>query len=214
MSRRVSLANQGYQPGRATSAAEHALQLSTFESAAYDCPASTYVEVGVLACQTSIWIVQALAYLRTLPATFIGVDMDRTAGGYWARKVVPHAEKPGTPTVDFRNCVSWEAASNVPDRSVAWCFIDACHCCACVRKDIQAWAPKIAKKGYLLFHDTGLHWNLGAMHPHPKIGPNLGVLRAIMDSQDDLAPFSVHGIIHGDPPGNDSGMMAFKRFST
>lgn len=52
--------------------------------------------------------------------------------------------------------LSWDMASAVDDHSLDFAFIDADHMEATVRKDIEAWRPKIRPGGMLLGHDVHL----------------------------------------------------------
>jgi predicted O-methyltransferase YrrM len=49
--------------------------------------------------------------------------------------------------------VSWDAAINFPDESIDFVFIDADHSYESVKKDIDAWLPKIRKNGMISGHD-------------------------------------------------------------
>ncbi len=50
--------------------------------------------------------------------------------------------------------LSWEVASQIEDHSLDFAFIDADHIEPAVRKDIEAWKPKIKEGGMLLGHDV------------------------------------------------------------
>lgn len=50
---------------------------------------------------------------------------------------------------------SWEMASNFQNESVDFVFIDADHSYEAVKKDIEAWLPKIRKNGIISGHDYG-----------------------------------------------------------
>lgn len=52
--------------------------------------------------------------------------------------------------------LSWDMASEVEDASLDFAFIDADHIEPAVRKDIEAWRPKIRQGGMLLGHDVHL----------------------------------------------------------
>lgn len=49
--------------------------------------------------------------------------------------------------------ISWEMAAQVPDNSLDLVYIDCCHTYECVKKDLQAWAPKVKKGGIIAGHD-------------------------------------------------------------
>ena len=55
--------------------------------------------------------------------------------------------------VHVMQCDSAQAASNLPDGSVSFCFIDAAHDYASVMRDILAWVPKMKPGGMLAGHD-------------------------------------------------------------
>ena len=48
---------------------------------------------------------------------------------------------------------SHEAAALYPDHSLDFVFIDAAHDYGNVKKDIQAWAPKVKETGIIAGHD-------------------------------------------------------------
>jgi hypothetical protein len=48
---------------------------------------------------------------------------------------------------------SVEAASKIPDRSLYFCYIDACHSYQNVLEDIKAWLPKVQNNGFIGGHD-------------------------------------------------------------
>jgi len=45
-------------------------------------------------------------------------------------------------------------AAQVPDGSLAFCFIDAAHDYDSVKKDLVAWQPKLKAAGLLAGHDA------------------------------------------------------------
>jgi predicted O-methyltransferase YrrM len=51
--------------------------------------------------------------------------------------------------------MSYEAAANFEDDSLAFCFIDADHDESGITKDVPAWVPKIKPGGIIVFHDYG-----------------------------------------------------------
>lgn len=52
---------------------------------------------------------------------------------------------------------SAESAGQVADASLAFCYIDAAHDYDSVRKDIEAWTPKVMRGGVLAGHDADWH---------------------------------------------------------
>ena len=79
--------------------------------------------------------------------TYARHDME----GY-ARFVIGRACAYGERCTVFRRA-SVAAAKTVPDETLDFVFIDACHTEAAVRADIAAWTPKIKPSGYLTGHD-------------------------------------------------------------
>lgn len=53
--------------------------------------------------------------------------------------------------------LSWEMAENFEEESVDFVFIDADHEYDSVKKDIEAWLPKIRKGGVISGHDYAAH---------------------------------------------------------
>ena len=79
--------------------------------------------------------------------TYARYDMES-----YARHVMDRAVGYGE-RCKVRRLASVEAAKTVPDGSLDFVFIDACHTEAAVRADIAAWAPKVKPSGYLTGHD-------------------------------------------------------------
>jgi len=49
--------------------------------------------------------------------------------------------------------ITWEMAAQVPDGSLDMVYLDACHMEECVRKDLEAWLPKVKPMGIVAGHD-------------------------------------------------------------
>jgi len=49
--------------------------------------------------------------------------------------------------------ISWDMAVHVPDESLDCLYIDCCHEYVCVKKDLDAWMPKVKKGGLVCGHD-------------------------------------------------------------
>lgn len=64
-----------------------------------------------------------------------------------------HNMKPVKHIVTPVKAISWEAASQYQDNSLEFVFIDAAHDYQSVKKDLQAWYPKVAKGGTFAGHD-------------------------------------------------------------
>lgn len=51
--------------------------------------------------------------------------------------------------------MTWDMAGQVPDDSVDFLYLDACHWPECVQKDLAAWYVKVKKGGIVGGHDWG-----------------------------------------------------------
>jgi len=49
--------------------------------------------------------------------------------------------------------ISWDMAKEVTDGTLDMVYIDACHSYECVKKDLEAWTPKVKKGGIVAGHD-------------------------------------------------------------
>lgn len=49
--------------------------------------------------------------------------------------------------------ISWDMAAHVKDESLDMVYLDACHTYECVKKDLEAWVPKVKKGGIVAGHD-------------------------------------------------------------
>lgn len=63
--------------------------------------------------------------------------------------------------------LSVEMAKEVPDESLGFVYLDACHTYECVSADLEAWIPKLVKDGIMAGHDF--------------LAPEYGVKEAVMD---------------------------------
>jgi predicted O-methyltransferase YrrM len=85
-----------------------------------------------------IWKSDAEYEDRDMPA--IGEAVREKAKAHGDRAVILHAD-----TV--------EAAESVPDKSLDFVFVDAKHDLESVRRDLDAWQPKLKQHGYMMGHD-------------------------------------------------------------
>jgi hypothetical protein len=60
-------------------------------------------------------------------------------------------------------------------------FIDGCHCYNCVTDDFMLYSPKLAPKGFLLFHDTCSHKSWQDHHKQCKPDKMIETRRALKD---------------------------------
>lgn len=68
--------------------------------------------------------------------------------------------------------ISWNMAINIPDNSVDFISIDACHSYECVKKDLAAYWPKLKSGGVMTMHDY--------------LGPEYGVNQAVHEFSASL----------------------------
>jgi len=52
--------------------------------------------------------------------------------------------------------ISWEMADKIEDESLDFIFVDADHAYESVKKDLQAWVPKVKPDGMIMGHDINL----------------------------------------------------------
>ncbi|MFB5620661.1 MAG: class I SAM-dependent methyltransferase [Nitrosopumilus sp.] len=82
------------------------------------------------------------------------------------------------------------------DNTIAWLFVDACHCFECVRDEIELYTPKVMSGGYMIFHDTATAQNeQWVTHNPPR---NYGVTKAINESKTLRDNFTlIHNLAKG-----------------
>ncbi|KAA5535421.1 class I SAM-dependent methyltransferase [Roseiconus nitratireducens] len=88
------------------------------------------------------------------------------------RNIEPVAAVIGT----IRSEPSTDAALHYRDRSLDFVFIDAAHDYESVKRDIQAWKPKIKRDGILAGHDYHPEWP-GVVRAVDELCPTRTVLR-------------------------------------
>jgi hypothetical protein len=106
------------------------------------------VEVGVRKAGTSLGILQLMKQAGVV-GTLYCVDIDPKAKECWKTVCLPEATK----TVDTKFILKESNKAAVPNQ-IHWCFIDACHCEDCVKKDILHYLDRIVPNGHLVFHDV------------------------------------------------------------
>jgi len=81
-----------------------------------------------------------------IPQEFFGEDVYKT----FLKNIEPVKEK-----ITPIKSLSWDGANNYKDNSLDFVFIDAAHDYESVKKDINAWYPKIKESGIIAGHDYG-----------------------------------------------------------
>lgn len=82
-----------------------------------------------------------------------------------AEKLIPIVER------------SWDAAEPFTNNTVDLLIVDACHEYKCVRRDINAWLPKVRSGGVIFFHDYVVQ---------KRDAPNNGVRKAVERAREKL----------------------------
>lgn len=131
-------------------------------------PGDTVAEVGVWLGRSSIFLAQELARQGKRDVKIIAVDnfrgesnqieheaTVRAAGGSIRARFEENIARCG---VEDRFQIlegdSALMASQVPDGSLAFCYIDAAHDYESVKRDIAAWLPKVKPGGMIAGHDA------------------------------------------------------------
>lgn len=68
-------------------------------------------------------------------------------------QALARASQFSTATVHLLRGISWEQAEKVRDNTLGLLYLDACHTYDCVKKDLEAWYPKVKKGGIVAGHD-------------------------------------------------------------
>jgi len=122
------------------------------------------VEVGVYAGQSAAYLAVELSNLG-VPARLDLVDT--FDGGVLT---VLDALEPVKHVIGQAHVgCSWEMVRHYADASLDWVFIDADHAYESVRKDIDAWLPKVRTGGIIAGHDF-INW------------PGFGVIKAVTET--------------------------------
>jgi len=116
-------------------------------------PAPLFVEIGTNTGRTARGIMTALNSLGLGPVEYVGVDPGAHAATCWNANVVT-SRAGQSHRLRFFNVPSVEAAREVAAGSVAFAFVDGCHCEECASVDMDTWAPRIAPGGFLCLHDS------------------------------------------------------------
>ena len=151
---------------------------------------NVYVEIGSHWAGTSRAMILLLEELKR-KSTYIGIDLNMLLGhpgrkfiprDKWQEKISPLQLQYCSPK--FIEGASFEISSKIPNELV-WVFVDGCHCYGCVKKDIEHYAWRIIKDGYILFHDASeyyYHYKANQRY-HGKVENEYGVMRAIEEAE-------------------------------
>lgn len=129
-------------------------------------PNPVFAEVGVWKALTAKGILQMLDDERLPEVKYVGVDPERFSKACWEFSSTRHK-------TEIIPELSTDAAKLIPNESLAWCFIDACHCEECATADSIAWIPKIAPGGFLAYHDTNPDLRLENVVEPPAVREHL-----------------------------------------
>ena len=99
------------------------------------------------------------------------------------------ASQYSTATVELLRGISWDMASKVKDDSLGLLYLDACHTYDCVKKDLEAWFPKVKQGGIVAGHDF-LNKSYGVNQAvHEFAGKHGYEVKTIMENKDEDAGF-------------------------
>lgn len=144
-----------------------------YRQAAVEAPdGAVLVEVGCYRGKSMSFLLVELVNANKMCQVF-GVDHFRGGEEEWMRE---EARREPIRAECERNCAracyprfnmiaepSVDAARRFADGSVWFVFIDASHDLASVRADLAAWAPKVARGGWMAGHDWGCSGVTGAV---------------------------------------------------
>jgi hypothetical protein len=189
---------------------------STLTESVKDQKQPQVVEVGIGRAGTSLLIVKHLKLLGVTDYFFHGFELKARGIINWNDVV---SNRRGT----IHEGYSWRRGRELADKSICWCFIDGSHVREDVMKDIDTFAPRVAKNGFLLFHDTGIKRNLLCefgigLSGNPVNKRKFGALRAVLDRARDLYDlgFKIYQICDyqdADFEKRENGMIVFRRTS-
>lgn len=122
---------------------------------------STGAEVGCATGNTTVHIFTNCPSLRSLYVADNWSPMPNwkernLPSGISHKRIFKDRITPFANNITILEGLSWEMAKNVPDNSLDFVFIDACHEYECVYQDILAWAPKLKAGGLLCGHDINI----------------------------------------------------------
>lgn len=90
-------------------------------------------------------------------------------------------------------------------------FIDGCHCYNCVVEDFMLYSPKVAKNGFVLFHDTCAYDGWQNHHTQCKPDRMIETRRALNDLSLWPLKRDDYKFIAEQNEGKTQGMMLFQK---
>lgn len=126
---------------------------------------SHLVEIGVASGQSAVFLAVELIN-RGAPFTLDLVDQFTSGPQFVENNIVPVRHVIGK----LHQGMSWDGAQHYDDKSLDFVFIDAGHDYTSVKKDIDAWLPKVKSGGILAGHDF--------MNEYP------GIIQAVIETFD------------------------------
>jgi predicted O-methyltransferase YrrM len=93
----------------------------------------------------------------------------------------------GIENIDVITSDTSEAARGFEDGSVDFVYIDACHLYSGVKKDLDAWVPKVRKGGLIAGHDfAGTYFDEKCTEFNCVGGIHHGVVKAVLERFPDV----------------------------
>jgi predicted O-methyltransferase YrrM len=142
--------------------------------------AQIVVELGCFEGATTLLLAQATpGVVHTVDPFYAG-----RLGICWG-KLIAERQVSGLPPgrVSFHRMLSWEAAALVDE--VDLLFIDADHSLESIRKDWEAWVPRVRPGGTIALHDSLVAANsrnrLGSMQFYEDVLKSDGIVRVVAE---------------------------------
>lgn len=111
------------------------------------------VEIGVFDGYYSEVLVQNIPNVELLSIdSWGGMSHDKGSMGDTYKRAMDRLA-PYHENVTIVKKDSVKASEEIEDGSLDFVFLDACHCYDCVKKDIEAWVPKVRVGGIVSGHD-------------------------------------------------------------
>lgn len=171
-----------------------------------------FVEVGVNKAKSTACIYQVLSMLKANRNVY-SVDATEEAHKWWKDR--QRFNDTCATKFILGKSQSKETVASVL-HEIGWLYIDACHCYDCVCGDIEAWALKVMRYGYIVFHDTSIASNKNKATYCINSGKKRlwGVKKAILESEIMSKKYELVESVERKPSGGKvPGIRVYRRVS-
>lgn len=168
-----------------------------------------YMELGIAEGRT---LTKISAHLASKTNLFHCIGVDIEDGWSLNMQEVVSNTLPFADKVDICLLGSTFALSIQDDHTIDFLLIDACHSRECCARDFINAVTKIRPGGFVAFHDTAPFAQ--GVAPQPHCNQLCNVMEALMDLNligDHRPGWHLHTEVHGEPTGDNNGMMIFKK---